>query len=411
MSDHSMHIPNLVGWPTRPIREVCELVSRGFAPVYVDRSPVKVIGQRCVQESGFNVLAVRFNNIHAKRVLAALPGDVLLNSTGTGTIGRSCVFREETGDYIVDSHVTVLRASRSKLDPYWLNALLLSRWGQQHLESHCYTGSTNQIELARSGLLDTNLPLPPIGEQQQVAEIIDTLDSQIAISERTIGKLVVIAGAITRQLLDQHGWPISRMRDVCSEITVGIVVRPAQYYVESGIPILRSQNIRSEGIDMTDLKYMSLRDHQVNKKSSVKPGDIVTVRTGYPGLSAVIPATLRHANCVDILISRPSSSVVPEYLCLWINSEFGRGQVLRAQGGLAQQHFNAQEMNELSVAVPPLAEQQAIADMLMANKLRIRSEREELEKIRLLKHGLMDDLLTGRVRVPGAGVERMGDWV
>lgn len=200
MSDRMIGIPDIAGWPLREIGEVCELISRGFAPAYVEYSPVKVIGQRCVQNSGFDDAAVRFNDSRVTRALYAKAGDVLLNSTGTGTIGRSCVFQEEDGRYIVDSHVTVLRPSAS-LDSRWVNSLLRSSWGQRYLESYCYTGSTNQVELSRSELIGTKIPVPSLAEQRQITEILDSLDDQINAMNQQIVKLNLLRQGMLDDLL------------------------------------------------------------------------------------------------------------------------------------------------------------------------------------------------------------------
>jgi type I restriction enzyme, S subunit len=92
--------------------------------------------------------------------------------------------------------------------------------------------------------------------------------------------------------------------------------------------------------------------------------------------------------------------VRPHYLAIWVNSDFGRGQVLRRQGGLAQQHFNVREMQRLLIALPSPAEQLEIETRLQGCGERIRAECVYLSKLRLLKLGLMHDLLTGKVRVP-----------
>ncbi|MBM4781451.1 MAG: restriction endonuclease subunit S [Archangiaceae bacterium] len=144
---------------------------------------------------------------------------------------------------------------------------------------------------------------------------------------------------------------------------------------------------------------MSPKDHSRMAKSAVRPGDLVTVRTGYPGTTAVVAPEVTEANCVDIIITRPGPTVVAEYLATWVNSDFGKGQVLSRQGGLAQQHFNVGEMKELAIALPPLAEQQRISAVLRSTSDRISSEELTVSKLRRLKLGLMEDLLTGRVRV------------
>ena len=94
---------------------------------------------------------------------------------------------------------------------------------------------------------------------------------------------------------------------------------------------------------------------------------------------------------------------MPEYLAMWINSDSGKGQVLRAQGGLAQQHFNVGDLKRMSIALPGIAEQGRICTAVGAAEHQLRSAQKRHEKLQSLKNALMQDLLTGRVRVKVEG--------
>jgi type I restriction enzyme S subunit len=145
---------------------------------------------------------------------------------------------------------------------------------------------------------------------------------------------------------------------------------------------------------------MSARDNERLRKSQIFAGDLLTVRTGYPGTTSVVPAEFDGSNCIDMVISRPDSNKVrSEFLSIWINSEFGKRQVLEGQGGLAQQHFNVGEMKSLLVRVPKPAEQESIERILLDQRRSMDATVRSLEKLRLLRTALMSDLLTGRVRV------------
>jgi type I restriction enzyme S subunit len=74
-----------------------------------------------------------------------------------------------------------------------------------------------------------------------------------------------------------------KLKEVCREITVGHVGPMAEEYVEVGIPFLRSQNISPYRLDYANLKFISEDFHKRLKKSALTPGDVVVVRTGYPG--------------------------------------------------------------------------------------------------------------------------------
>ena len=101
------------------------------------------------------------------------------------------------------------------------------------------------------------------------------------------------------------------------------------------------------------------------------------------------------------MITRPSKTVSSKYLSAWINSPFGKHQVFRNQGGLAQQHFNVSDLRNLVVALPPLAEQEAIAEVLSDADALIESLEQFVAKKRHIKQGAMQELLTGKKRLPG----------
>ena len=148
-----------------------------------------------------------------------------------------------------------------------------------------------------------------------------------------------------------ENWEVHPCSELSERIMVGIVIRPTQYYAPHGVPAFRSANIRQEGISDSDLVFITEASNALLAKSQTRTGDILTVRTGYPGTSAVVRAEQAGCNCIDIIITRPRKSVNSGYLALWINSPFGKEQVLRHQGGLAQKHFNVGDMRNLLVAV------------------------------------------------------------
>jgi type I restriction enzyme S subunit len=264
--------------------------------------------------------------------------------------------------------------------------------------------------------------------QRKIAAILTSIDTAIEKTEALIAKYQQIKAGLMHDLFtrgvlpngqlrpprDQapelyqesaigwipRDWRLERCVELCSRICVGIVIQPTQYYVTDGVPAFRSANVREVGIDPSDLVYISPYANAVLAKSQIKTGDILSVRTGYPGTSAVVPPEFNGANCIDILISSPNSTVRSEYLCDWINSTFGKEQVLRQQGGMAQQHFNVGEMRELLVALPQPAEQCQITNRSDSIRIILRVEAERLQKLRQQKLGLMQDLLTGKVPVP-----------
>src|SRR2546425_13260518 len=102
-----------------------------------------------------------------------------------------------------------------------------------------------------------------------------------------------------KQERDTADWREARLDHVCPEITVGHVGPMASEYVEEGVPFLRSQNVEQFRLNRSELRYVSRAFHEKLRKSALHPGDVVVVRTGYPGTACVIPRSLPEANCED----------------------------------------------------------------------------------------------------------------
>ncbi|WP_201160594.1 restriction endonuclease subunit S [Klebsiella grimontii] len=200
-------------------------------------------------------------------------------------------------------------------------------------------------------------------------------------------------------------WAVVEAHEICESIFVGVVIKPSQYYVEEkiGVKAFRSANVREGFINDSDWVYFSQEGHQANKKSHLKTGDVLIVRTGYPGTACVVTAEFEGANAIDIVIARPNKSmVVPEYLCAYTNSSVGKSQVLNLQGGMAQKHLNVGAYQTLKVKLPSLREQSKIVKIISTWEKAITLTENLLLASEKQKKAVMQQLISGRKRVLGA---------
>ncbi|WP_321171907.1 restriction endonuclease subunit S [[Arthrobacter] sp. ATCC 21022] len=156
-----------------------------------------------------------------------------------------------------------------------------------------------------------------------------------------------------------------KLGDIADEVTVGHVGSMVHEYRSEGIPLLRSQNVLPHDFDLKDVKYIDRDFHARLKKSALRPGDVVTVRTGKPGATAVVPMHWAEANCSDLIITRPGSEINAYWLSYYINS-VAAGYINSQLVGAVQQHFNVGAAKNIMLNLPPLHEQQAIAEALGA---------------------------------------------
>ena len=430
MSDSAIDIPNEAGWPTRTLERICSTISRGTAPVYVEHSDVLAIGQRCVTALGFDPTFARPHSSHAMgNVLKPVVGDVLLNSTGTGTIGRSCVF-DSSKDFIVDGHVTLLRSAPDQFRGEWLDAVLRTFWAQNHLERFCYAGSTNQVELSRTELAATSLPVPSIDEQNDFVRIFRTLDSAIRKTEAIVEKLKqvkqgLLHGLLTRGVdsngnlrLDRdqapHLYKESRLgwipkdwtlRSVASlgEIKSGSTPsrgKADRYFHPEGTPWAKTLDLNEDIIRKTDecITVAALCE----SSCSVLPADSVLIAM-YGGWEQIgrtamlgVPAATNQA-ISTVTISDPD--VVPEYVLRAL--QHGRPRWKRVAASTRKDpNITKADVETFELPMPSTRDEQiAIVTHFRGLLTRLGVEQLELHKRQKEKAGVMDDLLTGRVRV------------
>ena len=173
-----------------------------------------------------------------------------------------------------------------------------------------------------------------------------------------------------------------KLKDVCDRITVGHVGPMADKYSAEGVPFLRSQNITPFRLNLDDIKFVPPDFHEKLRKSSLRPGDVAVVRTGYPGTACVIPKTFTELNCADLVVITPSKELNPYYLAAIFNSAWGMASIAGNLVGVAQQHFNIGAAKELEISLPVRSTQDRIAGILSAyDELMANSQR----RIRILE--------------------------
>lgn len=167
-----------MGWEWVRLGDICAYIQRGKGPVYAESSKHRVVSQKCVRWHGLDLAPARFVTPESLakyepiRFLQA--GDLLWNSTGTGTIGRACLVpvEHDNAGLVADSHVTVVR-------PVLISSWFVWRWIQSpYVQSEIEgsaSGTTNQIELNTSTVVNHLVPLPPLVEQSRIVARVEEL--------------------------------------------------------------------------------------------------------------------------------------------------------------------------------------------------------------------------------------------
>lgn len=161
------------------LESVCPIMNKGITPKYVESSSVLVINQACIHWDGQRLGNIKYHNEEIpvrKRILES--GDVLLNATGNGTLGRCCVFicPSDNNTYINDGHVIALSTDRAVILPEVLNTYLSLNDTQAEIYRQYVTGSTNQVDIVFSDIKKMKVPVPSMDEQILFVEVLTQAD-------------------------------------------------------------------------------------------------------------------------------------------------------------------------------------------------------------------------------------------
>lgn len=236
--------------------------------------------------------------------------------------------------------------------------------------------------IAPSTLARINLWLPPDDEQVAIAAFLDRetarIDELVAKKVRLIELLqekraALITRAVTKGLdpsvpmkdsgMEWFGdipanWEVNRLKHISPRLTVGVVVNPSTYVEDEGtVPFIRGVDVSEGAIDTTKIQYMSEFSNKYLCKSTLRTGDLVAIRVGYPGVTAVVPPDLHGSNCASLLIIRSSSGFSSEFICYGMNSLLGKNQFKMLQDGAAQEQINVSDAVDLIFPLPLLEEQ------------------------------------------------------
>ncbi len=194
-------------------------------------------------------------------------------------------------------------------------------------------------------------------------------------------------------------WTWASIEQVSARVTVGYVGPMKSEYVSSGIPFLRSQNVRANRFNPEGLLFIPPEFHAKLIKSRLFPGDVVVVRSGSVGTSCVIPESLGEANCSDlVIIQRPL--IEPDFIAFYLNSA-AQKRVEAGKVGIALTHFNTASVASLAISVPPFGEQTEIVrecDRRLSAADRLEASlKQQLTRADETRQSLLYEAFAGRI--------------
>lgn len=271
---------------------------------------------------------------------------------------------------------------------------------------------TTFLEISKSNLAQIVLPMPPFLEQRTIAGVLSGFDEHLANLDELITKKKAIRDGAVEELVTGRT-RVADYRDPWVKISFEEAIQPkarigwqglkAEEYLSMGCSYLISGTDFDSGtIAFDNISFVSRARYELDPNIQVRPGDVLVTKDGTIGKVARVPQLNKPATLNSgVFVFRPNAELSREFLYWVLMSPVFERFIDTLAAGSTIKHLYQKDLKEFTFMTPPsLSEQTAIAEILSDASEEIRLLEKERTKIELLKLGAMDDLLTGRVRLP-----------
>lgn len=393
-------------WCWTYVEFIADKIKRGKSPKYVEKSLFPVFAQKCNQKDGTIALEkARFLNPDMASKISDYvflrEDDIVINSTGTGTLGRVGFIRKKDmlgyKQILPDSHVTTVRGMFCVNKSYLYMFLKMK---QAYLELQG-SGSTNQKELRPDSIGTIEFPLPPLLEQKRIVHRIESLFAKLNEAKEKIQQVLdgaemrkaailhkAFTGELTKTWRRENNitttddvnreklskeceeyeipyeipdeWRWVTFNEVCTFIGSGVTPKGGQaVYTDSGIPFIRSQNVLNGKLDLSDVAYISDEINEKMKRTQIIGGETLLNITGASiGRSCYVPQEQSVGNVNQHVCILRFKNYINGYIPqLWLNSPKMQEFINFNQVGQTRQALNFKQIRGIYFPLPPLQEQ------------------------------------------------------
>lgn len=346
--------------------------------------------------------------------LAPRKGDILLERSGGGPdqpVGRVGHVADDLPGYAFSNFLHLLRPDAAEINPAFLSWVLfrVNRTGRiLRLEQQ----TTQLRNLNFRDYLTMPLPVPPPDEQAAIARVLDAVDAAIDRAREALRKAEFLDHSLLHDQLDRGKkkpahWQHKRVGEV-AEVGSGVTLgKDVTGFKHVELPYLRVANVQDGHLDLSTIKTVKVRVDEV-ERYRLEVGDVLMTEGG--DLDKLGRGTLWEGQIPDCLhqnhifrVRADRSQLDPRYFSLVVESDIAKryfNRVAKRTTNLAS--TNKTQVRAFAFPLPPLKEQEQIADVMGASKTTLRALKSKCEALEQLKKSLMHDLLTGSVRVDPA---------
>ena len=382
------------------LSEITSFLARGVAPKYTEKDDFYVLNQKCIRDWRVSLKDARFTDTEAKKVhddRILRDNDILVNSTGQGTLGRVAQFLKLDRPATVDSHITIVRPNPDLVFPEYFGYVLKGRQNEIELLAE---GSTGQTELSKLKLANLSIDLPPLDQQKKIANILGSLDEKIELNRRMNKTLEQLGQALFRHYFvdnpEVKSWESGKVSDVV-RIYSGFAFKSKDFDIDGKYGLVTIKNVQDGSFikDCTD----HLSEPLPNKTPEyvhLKSGDIILSLTGNVGrVCAVVGRDYLLNQRVAKLVSDESQA----YVYFLFRSKTMKDRMVGISKGTAQKNLSPVETGKLKMKIPPTNIMSQFEESAMNLLNMIVSNNEQIQTLTSLRDSLLPKLISGEIEI------------
>ncbi len=332
------------------------------------------------------------------------PQDTVLMAMYGATIGRLGILTTESA---TNQACCAMMCNPKKCDYKYL---FYSLQGMRDYIISLGSGA-GQPNISQNIVKNLRVALPDLEEQKTIATALSDIDELIDNLEKLIEKKKNIKQGAMQELLTgkkrlpgfTNNWEEAFLNDISSSMTdgpFGSDLKTEHYTSEHEVRLIQLSNIGEDGWNNDNTKYTTYEHANELSRCKVKPGDIVIAKMMPAGRTIICPDIEKdYILASDVVKFVPNEKVNSKYFVYATKSEFFLEQVAENTQGSTRARTSISKLRKISIMLPDIEEQQAIANLLGDMDNEINMLCRKLAKTKLLKQGMMQKLLTGEIRL------------
>ncbi len=400
-------------WVVAPLSELEPFVtsgSRGWAAFYSEHGDLFVRITNLSRESIYLNLDdckfVKLAQRSGEGVRTRLQEhDVLISITADiGIVGY--VDSTVPSPAYINQHIALVRFDANKTCGKFVSYFLASERPQRLFRAATDTGAKAGMSLP--AVLKVQTAVPPLREQRAIAEALSDVDALLAGLDRLIAKKRNLKQAAMQQLLTgqvrlpgfRGDWETVELKDACRKIQDGTHFSPQ--LGGNDYLYLTSKNIRFGTLDLSNVERVSKQEHdKIYARCDVRKGDLLLTKDGANTGNAALNSLEEPFSLLSSVafLRFDERRYDARYFMHQLLSDYGQQQMNELMSGNAITRLTLMKIKALRFASPPLPEQAAIAAILSDMDAEILALESRRDKTRALKQAMMQELLTGRIRL------------